>query len=419
MWKKFAGWYRCYDDETLRVLAHPDTAAQLPHGWRRWVALRLITLTPIERQQFHAFMLKYRGAGFYIAAARLMLLFSLIGVALHLLLPDKVGWTKAVVLSNVLGLAMAWGVLGVWFNYRKLAQKKLKTLLLLLVPALAGVAIGVLRAMLEGDSSIGTALGRGVRVGGWAALTAGLVYMVPMTIVAIWRNRQYEALALQLQQDAERDRLARELSESQLRLLRAQIEPHFLFNTLGAVQQLAEQGAQGAGRAAALTADLIAFLRASMAEMRSEQVPLQSEFDMVAAYLRVMQARMGSRLRYALDLPAEFAHATIPSMILLTLAENAIKHGIEPSLRGGEISLSALRVDGMLRLRVQDTGMGLPASAAGSAPEGGLGLENVRSRLSLSDPSASLTLRDGEEGGVIAEILLPIKIASSLKELAA
>jgi sensor histidine kinase YesM len=243
--------------------------------------------------------------------------------------------------------------------------------------------------------------------------------MVPLAIVTSWRNRQYEALTRQLQQDAERDRLARELSESQLRLLRAQIEPHFLFNTLGAVQQLAEQGAPGAARAAALTADLIAFLRASLAEMRSEQVALQSEFEMVAAYLRVMQARMGSRLRYALDLPAEFAQTTIPSMILLTLAENAIKHGIEPSLRGGEITMSAQQVDGMLRLRVQDTGMGLPEHGTVQAPEGGLGLENVRSRLRLSDPSASLSLRDGEEGGVIADILLPIKTASSLKESAA
>ncbi|MCC7600495.1 histidine kinase [Janthinobacterium sp. FW305-129] len=417
MWKKFAGWYRCYDDETLRVLAHPDTAAQLPQGWRRWVALRLATLTPIERQQFHAFMLKYRGAGFYLAAVRLVLLFSILGVALHLLLPDRVGWSKALVLSNILGLAMAWGVLGVWFNYRKLAKKKFKVLLLLLVPALAGVAIGVLRAMLEGDSSIGPALEHGVRVGGWAALTTGLVYMVPMTIVVLWRNRQYEALTLQLQQDAERDRLARELSESQLRLLRAQIEPHFLFNTLGAVQQLAEQGAP---RAAALTSDLIAFLRASLAEMRSEHVPLQSEFEMVAAYLRVMQARLGSRLRFSLDLPAELAQATIPSMILLTLAENAIKHGIEPSLRGGEIGMSAaLAGDGRLRLRVQDSGMGLPEDGVGSAPGGGLGLENVRSRLLLSDPSASLSLRGGEEGGVIAEIVLPIKIASSLKDSAA
>ena len=408
MWKKFAGWYRCYDDETLRVLAHPDTAAQLPPGWRRWVVLRLITLTPIERQQFHDFMLKYRGAGFYVVLAKLMLLFSMIGGALHLVFPDKLGWIKGLAISNGIGLAMAWGVLGVWFNYRKLAQRKLKVLLLLLVPALAGVAIGVLRAMLEGNSSIGVALERGARVGGWAALTAGLVYMVPMTIVAIWRNRQYEALALQLQQDAERDRLARELSESQLRLLRAQIEPHFLFNTLGAVQQLAEQGAQGAAQAAALTANLIAFLRASLAEMRADQVPLQTEFDVVQAYLQVMQVRMGARLSFRLDLPPGLAQTQVPSMILLTLVENAIKHGIEPSLRGGEIVVSAVPdVDGAMRLRVQDTGVGLSPGAA-SAPGGGLGLENVRRRLQLATAGASLHVQNGEEEGVLAEIVLPM-----------
>ncbi|MDN2710816.1 histidine kinase [Janthinobacterium sp. SUN118] len=415
MWKKFAGWYRCYDDETLRVLAHPDTAAQLPHGWRRWVALRLVTLTPIERQQFHAFMLKYRGAGFYLAAARLVLLFSLIGVALHLLLPDRVGWAKAVVLSNVLGLAMAWGVLGVWFNYRKLAQQKLKALLLLVLPALAGVGIGILRSMLEGNSSVGAALERGARVGAWAALVSGLVYLVPVMIVVVWRNREYEALALQLQQDAERDRLARELSESQLRLLRAQIEPHFLFNTLGAVQQLAEQGAQGAAQAAALTANLIAFLRASLAEMRADQVPLQTEFDVVQAYLQVMQVRMGARLSCRLDLPPGLARTPVPSMILLTLVENAIKHGIEPSLRGGEIAVSAvLDADGAMCLRVRDTGVGL---GAGGVPGGGLGLENVRGRLRLATAAASLQVRDGDEGGVVAEIVLPINVMT--KELAA
>ncbi|MGK5051627.1 sensor histidine kinase [Janthinobacterium sp. RB2P8] len=416
MLKKYTDWYRSIDEESLLVLKHPEMAVQVQGRARRYIAMKLARLTPIERQQLHGFLLKYRGAGFYIAAFKLMLLFSAIGVALHLLLPARFELLKALVFSNGLGFALAWGLVGVWFNYRRSVRYKFKKLLLIVSTCAAGVATGVLLAGLSDTGSMGMAFERLLRVGGIALLVAGLFYMVPLAIVTTWRNRQYEALTLQLQQDAERDRLARELSESQLRLLRAQIEPHFLFNTLGAVQQLAEQGAP---RAAALTADLIAFLRASLAEMRCEQVPLQSEFDMVAAYLRVMQARMGSRLRYALDLPAEFAHATIPSMILLTLAENAIKHGIEPSLRGGEISLSALRVDGMLRLRVQDTGMGLPESDAGSAPGGGLGLENVRSRLLLSDPSASLTVCDGEEGGVIADILLPIKIASSLKEPAA
>jgi len=414
--KKYTQWYRSIDEESLRVLQHPELAEQVQGRARRYVAMKLVKLTPIERQQLHAFLLKYRGAGFYIAAFKLMLLFSAIGVALHLLLPARFELLKALVFSNGLGFALAWGLVGVWFNYRSSVRNKFKRLLLIVSTCAAGVAAGVLLAGWSDTGSMDMAFERLLRVGGVALLVAGLFYMVPLAIVTSWRNRQYEALTVQLQQDAERDRLARELSESQLRLLRAQIEPHFLFNTLGAVQQLAEQGAP---RAAALTADLIAFLRASLAEMRSEQVPLQSEFDMVAAYLRVMQARMGSRLRYALDLPAECAHATIPSMILLTLAENAIKHGIEPSLRGGEIRLSALREDGMLRLRVQDTGMGLPESGTGSVPGGGLGLENVRSRLLLSDPSASLSLRDGEEGGVIAEIVLPIKTVSSLKESAA
>ena len=416
MLEKYRNWYRSIDDESLLVLKHPEMAEQVQGRMRRYIAMKLVKLTPIERQQLHDFLLKYRGAGFYIAAFKLMLLFSAIGVALHLLLPARFELLKALAFSNGLGFALAWGLVGVWFNYRSSVRNKFKRLLLIVSTCAAGVAAGVLLAGLSDTGSMGMAFERQLRVGGIALLVAIVLYMVPLAIVTTWRNRQYEALTVQLQQDAERDRLARELSESQLRLLRAQIEPHFLFNTLGAVQQLAEQGAP---RAAALTADLIAFLRASLAEMRSEQVSLQSEFDMVAAYLRVMQARMGSRLRYALDLPAECAHATIPSMILLTLAENAIKHGIEPSLRGGEIRLSALRVDGMLRLRVQDTGMGLPENGTGSVPGGGLGLENVRSRLLLSDPSASLSLRDGEEGGVIAEIVLPINIASSLKESAA
>ncbi|WP_308920335.1 histidine kinase [Janthinobacterium sp. J1-1] len=419
MLKKFRDWYRSIDDESLMVLKHPEMAAQVKGRARRCIARNLSTLTPIEREQLHDFLLKYRGAGFYIAAFKLMLLFSAIGVVLHLLFPVKFELLKAVVFSNGMGFALVWGLIGVWFNYRSSVRHKLKKLLLIVSTCAAGVVTGVMLAGLSDTGSMGMAFERLLRVGGIALLVAVVFYMVPLAIVTSWRNRQYEALTLQLQQDAERDRLARELSESQLRLLRAQIEPHFLFNTLGAVQQLAEQGAPGAARAAALTADLIAFLRASLAEMRSEQVALQSEFDMVAAYLRVMQARMGTRLRYALDLPAEFAQMTIPSMILLTLAENAIKHGIEPSLRGGEITMSAQQVDGMLRLRVRDTGMGLPQGDTEHAQEGGLGLENVRSRLRLSDPSASLNLRDGEEGGVIADIVLPIKMAASLKENAA
>ena len=414
MWEKISRWHRQMDDDAMLVLQTPEAADSLPAGMRRYIGTRLATMSPIERQQFRAFLLKYNGARFYKAAAKLLIPFSALGVLQHLLWPGKLSWIESLVLSNLIGFSLACGLMGVWFNYRKLvANRSVKPLLRILLACVAGLLFGMGASVLLSDQPMVISPQKIATNVGIALLVVSLLYIVPLGIVAIWRNRQFESMSLQLQQDAERDRLARALSESQLRLLRAQIEPHFLFNTLGAVQQLAEQGAQGAPRAAALTADLIAFLRASLAEMRSEQVPLQSEFDMVAAYLRVMQARMGQRLRFRLDLPAPLAQAMVPSMIVLTLAENAIKHGIEPALRGGEIAISAEQIDGMLRLRVRDTGVGL-AEAPVPEPGGGLGLENVRSRLQLAAQQGGgvagrLELHEGEEGGVIADILLPAR----------
>ena len=413
MWGKISQWHQQMDDDAMLVLETPEAADSLPAGMRRYVGTRLATMSPIERQQFRAFLVKYHGVRFYVAAAKLLLPFTALGALQQLLWPGKLSWAESLVLSNLIGFSLACGLMGVWFNYRKLvANRSVKPLLRILLACVVGLLFGMGASAIFSDKPMVVSPEKIAANVGIALLVVSLLYIVPLGIVAIWRNRQFETMSLQLQQEAERERLARELSESQLRLLRAQIEPHFLFNTLGAVQQLAEQGAP---RAAALTADLIAFLRASLAEMRSEQVPLQSEFDMVAAYLRVMQARMGQRLRFRLDLPAPLAHVMVPSMIVLTLAENAIKHGIEPALRGGDIHISAEQVDGMLRLRVQDTGVGLGETLAGApvpAPGGGLGLENVRSRLQLSaqqggGAAGRLELREGEEGGVVADILLP------------
>lgn len=420
MWGKISQWHRQMDDDAMLVLETPGAAATLPAGHRRYIGTRLAAMSLIERQQLRDFLRKYRGARFYKAAARLLIPFSALGVLQHLLWPEKLGWTEALVLSNLVGFSLACGLMGVWFNYRKLvAGRSLKPLLRIVLSCLGGLAVGMGAAAIFGDQPAVFSPEKIARTVGIALLVVGLLYIVPLGIVAMWRNRQFEALTLQLQQDAERERLARALSESQLRLLRAQIEPHFLFNTLGAVQQLAEQGGDGAARAAALTADLIAFLRASLAEMRSEHVPLQNEFDMVAAYLRVMQTRMGQRLRFRLDLPAELTQAQVPSMIVLTLAENAIKHGIEPALRGGEITISAQQMDGMLRLRVHDTGVGMDLAAASvPAPGGGLGLENVRSRLQLAaqqqgGAAGRLELREGDDAGVIADIFLPMPMKES------
>jgi len=186
-----------------------------------------------------------------------------------------------------------------------------------------------------------------------------------------------------------------------LRLLRAQIEPHFLFNTLGAVQQLAEHGAP---RAAELTAHLIDFLRGSMSDMRSEQVTLETEFGLVESYLRVMQIRLGERLRYRIDLPPALAATPIPSMLVLTLAENAIKHGIEPSLAGGEIVVDAHDDAGTVRIGVRDSGVGMS-----DTPGAGTGLDNVRHRLRLAYGEGACLLLSEAEPGLLAEISIPCK----------
>jgi signal transduction histidine kinase len=398
MFHKIANWYLEWEDEQASVLQDPSHAAQVPAGYRRAVANKLAKLSPIERHQLREFSLKYRGARLLAAIARLLLLFTLTGAAVHLTFPDY-GWVKAIVMVNLLGFAVGWATMTAWFNYRWLVEKRSKVLRRVVIGMATGVACIAAFGLATGQS-IGQILGKlpaGVFTYGFAI--GILIVLLPLVIVGTLRNRQYATLTAQLQHEAERERLARELSESQLLLLRAQIEPHFLFNTLGAVQQLAEQGAP---RAAELTANLITFLRASLAEMRSEQVTLRQEFALVEAYLKVMKARLGERLDFTFALPDELAQVTMPGMLVLTLVENAIKHGVEPSLRGGVVSVSARQQDGAARIRVEDSGVGMSAQ-----PGEGMGLENVRRRLQLAyGEAASMTLRDAEQG-TIADIIVP------------
>ncbi|GLR14406.1 hypothetical protein GCM10007907_31960 [Chitinimonas prasina] len=306
-------------------------------------------------------------------------------------------------------LAVFWSVLDVWYGYGKYLGRlggflKLVAWVVLLPLALM-ILFGAAGVFLRTTGSPLQALGEMLvtrLLGNVAMLAVGLGMCVgAMLTVAFahWRNKEMEELRSRLTAEAHAERMARQLSEAQLRLLQAQIEPHFLFNTLGAVQQLAEDGAP---RAANLTASLIQFLRSSLAQLRNGTVTLGQDFTLVEAYLRIMQARLGSRLRYALELPPELASQTIPSMMLLTLVENAIKHGIEPALRGGSITVSASMEGGQLCLQVRDTGVGLPPML-----EGGVGLANIRERLQLGFGERAGLVLLGQEEGALAELRLP------------
>jgi sensor histidine kinase YesM len=401
MWSRIADWHRELESELLGVFEQPGHAAVAQSGWHRRLASKIVKMSPVERQQLREFGLAHRGARGYWFSARLLALFSLGGVLWHLWMPH-LGWLTAICVANLIGITLLLAVLSAWFNYRKLIDRKWKTLLLMVVYGTTSVlALTAFKVWVRGEPS--AVVLKGLPAYWGAVLLAGMVLLLPQMALGLLRYREYEMLTAQLQREAENERLARELAESQLRLLRAQIEPHFLFNTLGAVQQLAQHGDP---RAAELTGNLIEFLRSSMRDMRSEQVSLAVEFGLVESYLNVMQVRLGARLRFALRLPRALESVQLPSMILLTLVENAIKHGIEPALRGGEVVVAAEQLGAAVRIRVQDGGVGMSTIAEADGG-GGTGLDNVRRRLRLTyGEAAGLALTDGDPG-LIADLTLP------------
>lgn len=201
----------------------------------------------------------------------------------------------------------------------------------------------------------------------------------------------------------------REAAENQLKLLESQLEPHMLFNTLANLRVLIGLNPD---RAQAMLDHLIAFLRATLEASRSGSHPLSAEFERAKDYAALMQVRMGDRLRTQFDLPIELADAAIPPLLLQPLVENAIKHGLEPNVSGGELRVLARRQANALTITVRDTGVGI---ASKTEPTSGthFGLQQVRSRLAnLYGASASLTLEAAtdSQGGAVATITLPMTL---------
>jgi signal transduction histidine kinase len=193
--------------------------------------------------------------------------------------------------------------------------------------------------------------------------------------------------------------------QAQLQMLQAQIEPHMMFNTLANLQGLI---AIDPPRAQHMLDQLIQYLRATLASSRADKTSLAHEFSLMEAYLGLMKVRMGARLSYRLDLPDELQQVRIPPMLLQPLVENAIRHGIEPKVGGGQITVQAARHKDMLHLDVIDNGLGL-----GATPENKLsthlGVENIRERLrALYGDAAQFTLGPNTPEGVIAALRIPI-----------
>lgn len=248
------------------------------------------------------------------------------------------------------------------------------------------------------------------RVQGYIALTMSSLLVAPwVAMSALIRKSeafvQTQAVAFEL----ERSELARQASDARLQLLQAQVAPHFLFNTLANVQALVRAGSP---RAEALLGSLIAYLRAAVPRLQDGVSSLGEEQKLARAYLELMHMRIPDRLSFELRLDPATLALRCPPMTLITLVENAIKHGIDPSEDGGHIEVVSELCSGTLcKVSVRNTGAGLIgcSQTAPLARTPGLssGLSSLRERLQLAFGSAA-SLQLGEDArGVVAELMLP------------
>jgi signal transduction histidine kinase len=272
---------------------------------------------------------------------------------------------------------------------------------LLLTACCALLGLAITDAVLGGRSMFDVLLHTGLLARYLPGAVAIALLMVAVLASGERRvTREIEA-ARQQEQIAEAARL---LAEAQLRTLQAQIEPHFLYNTLANVVSLI---GPDPARARHMLERLIDFLRASLSASRAEHATLGFEVDLARAYLDLLTVRMGARLRYRFDVDAACRDLVIPPMLIQPLVENAVMHGIEPKVAGGTVVVRARRLDAGLCVEVLDDGAGLVPAAP--RPGGGVGLSNLRERLlTLHGNSAQLQLLENQDGGVTSRLILPI-----------
>jgi sensor histidine kinase YesM len=221
-------------------------------------------------------------------------------------------------------------------------------------------------------------------------------------------KRRADMIAEQATKRAQTEQLERNVLEARMEALQAQIEPHFLFNTLASIDQLIRTDPP---RASQMQQSLIRYLRSAMPQMRDGSRPtLGQQVDLSKAYLDIMAVRMEERLTALINVPEVLRSAVFPAMMLQTLVENAIKHGLEPKGAGGRVEISAEVVNGQLAVRVVDDGMGFaPTSGAG------IGLANIRERLkALYNGRGELIIDVPSTGGTSATIKVPYEIVAAV-----
>ena len=319
----------------------------------------------------------------------------------------ELGWSSRLLTAYAGLLVMAAPMLVVIIATVNLGpQRGVKRVAALATAVILSTAAGVL-LRIEFRQLIGTGVG-------WEDVPGFFAYVWPryavlsgmLTVVGEFHRR--EVASTEAMQRAETDRAAfeREMAEARLQALQAQIEPHFLFNTLANVRRLYDKDLAAGGR---MLANLMRYLEVALPQMRNSESTLGRDSDLVEAFLRIHQIRMGRRLAFSIDVPLGLRACPVPPMMLLTLVENAIKHGVNPQLEGGTIAIRVERASQRLRVTVADNGVGFRKSRGV-----GIGLANTRMRLAtLYGDSAILRLVANAGRGVVATIEIPYRAAAA------
>ena len=266
---------------------------------------------------------------------------------------------------------------------------------------LVGVATGFVLGTAIGDAYSGHSTWEQLHFAPGRFTSTVLISLFASVVIAYYYFSRGRAQALEARiAAAERD-----AAEARLKLLESQLEPHMLFNTLANLRALITLDPP---RAVAMLDRLNSYLRVTLAGSRALSHPLSAEFARLSDYLALMQVRMGPRLRYTLDLPDDLHHLPVPPLLLQPLVENAIRHGLEPAVEGGEITVRSRRTGDRITLEVCDTGVGIDPDAPPPS-NGGFGLMQVRERLAtVHGDSAALRLSPLRDGGTCASISFPV-----------
>src|SRR5437899_3088900 len=246
-----------------------------------------------------------------------------------------------------------------------------------------------------------------VRLGNYMPQLAFLFILLSAAIKIAYAGRvKAEAKAAEAQEVAEAESLQRQVVEARMAAMQAQVEPHFLFNTLASIDHLIEVDPPRASR---MQKNFIALLRASMPAMRESAATLGRELQVVRPYLEILKVRMEDRLRAEINVAEGLYSADFPPMVLQSLVENAIKHGLEPKPEGGALRVEAEVAHGKLVVSVADTGVGFGRAATAGT---GTGLNSIRERLKLIyGPQAELRIAANSPTGTRVSVVVPYKTA--------